>query len=79
MSPSVCACGKPIKTVSEKGVFECWSCGQKTRRAEEAEYAAKVEAMPVPAWAEGDPFLDVAGGELAAYSNHGKRSKGVRL
>ena len=72
-------CGESFKVDSRSSVESCFGCGQMEARAAEEAHAAKVEAMPVPAWAEGDPFLDVAGGELAAYSNHGKWSKGVRL
>lgn len=72
-------CGATSTVESRLKVETCFGCGQVAARAAEAEHAAAVEAMPVPAWAEGDPFLDVAGGELSAYSNHGKWSKEVRL
>jgi hypothetical protein len=74
----ICACGESFKVDSRSTVGSCFGCGQAEALTREAEHAAKVAAMPVPAWAEGDPFLDVAGGELSAYSNHGKWSKGVR-
>jgi hypothetical protein len=72
-------CGGTFTVESRLRVGTCFGCGQVAARAAEAEHAAEVEAMPVPAWAAGDPFRDVSGAELAAYSNHGKWSKGVRL
>lgn len=74
-----CACGRTFTVESRLKVETCSGCGQVAARVAEAEHAAEVEAMPVPAWAEGDPFVGIDGGELAAYSNHGKWAKGVRL
>jgi hypothetical protein len=71
----MCACGQEFKARSESGAEQCWSCHLSTVEADYLEHAAKVEAMPVPAWAEGDPFVGLDGGELSAYSNHGKWSK----
>jgi predicted nucleic acid-binding Zn-ribbon protein len=71
-------CGRSFKVDSRSNVSTCFLCGMKAARAEEEAHAAKVDAMPVPAWAEGDPFVGVDGGDLGDYSNHGKWSKGVR-
>lgn len=61
----ICACGLPFKVPSTTDSTECWPCRARTLAREEAEHAAKVEAMPVPAWAEvEDPFLNRWGARL---------------
>lgn len=60
-----CVCGPTFKVDSRSTVVTCFGCGQKVARAQEAEHAAKVEAMPVPAWADvDDPFLNRWGARL---------------
>jgi predicted nucleic acid-binding Zn-ribbon protein len=58
-------CGRTFKVESRLKVETCFGCGQVAARAAEAEHAAEMEAMPVPAWAEGDPFLNLWGTDLS--------------
>lgn len=61
----MCACGREFKVRSESGTEQCWPCHLTTVEADYLEHAAKVEAMPVPAWADvKDPFLNRWGARL---------------
>lgn len=56
-------------------VETCWPCHLATVEADYQEHARRVEAMPVPAWAEGDPFLNLWGEDLSVGLAHtGKMS-----
>lgn len=58
-------CGGMFKVESRLKVETCFGCGQVAARVAEAEHAAAVEAMPVPAWADvEDPFLNRWGTRL---------------